>query len=72
MTTITTQYDISAQSGISIQSKYKTLAGVKREASAWLSFGAGDVTIYSDGAPVCRRRAWQSLNRYGWSKWEQV
>lgn len=58
-----------ASSGVEVDLDAKTLDGAKREASAWITFGGGDVTVSADGVPVATRQFWQILNRFGWGKW---
>lgn len=66
------RYTIHHQSGVITTSTAKTLAGAKREASKDATHGGGSVTVHCDGNPVCRREFWQSLDRFGWEKWENI
>ena len=65
-------YTITHQkSGISYQSKAKTIAGAKREATADATFGGGSVTVHGKEGTTSRE-FWQELSRYGWEKWSQL
>jgi hypothetical protein len=66
------EYYLEAESGVRIPADAKTLAGAKREASKWISFGSGDVYVISNGAPVCKRKFWEQRGRFGWKKRETV
>ena len=59
----------ASESGIEVRLNARTLIGAKREASAWINFGGGSVTISCDGNPVATREFWQSLNNFGWDRW---
>ena len=48
----------------------KTLTGAKRQASALLSHGCGDMVLYKDDEPIARRRFWEGFNTFGWGNWE--
>jgi len=66
-------YYIYAENGASIKSNAKTIVGAKREASKWLSFGAGDVSVENvKTGEKWVRRFWQHLNHFGWEQWIQI
>lgn len=61
-----------ASSGVEVDLDAKTLAGAKREASAWITFGGGDVTVSADGVPLATRVFWQERDLFGWEPWETI
>jgi hypothetical protein len=67
-----TTYSALASSGVRVDLDARTLTGAKREASAWISFGGGNVTLCADGVPVAMRRFWRNLNHFGWDRWEAL
>ena len=65
-------YTAQASSGVTVNLNAKSITGAKREASSWISFGGGDVTVCAAGAPVAIRRFRQNLNRFYWDRWEAL
>lgn len=66
------KFELAANSGVIVISKAKTLIGAKREASAWASYGSGDVFVVVDGTAVCMRRFWSNGGNFGWHNWESI
>jgi len=66
------RYTAFASSGVEIDLDAKTLIGAKREASKWISFGGGDVTVSADGKPVAIREFWQVRHLFGWDPWRAI
>ena len=62
-----------SESGVTINLNAKTELGAKREATKWLSYGAGDVYIENIATGIKWRRGfWQNRDRFGWTVWEQI
>lgn len=69
-------YHMRAENGASAQCRSHTLAGAKREASDWITFGGGSVVLvnYNTGE-TWTRKMWDSkkaLNSFGWYNWQRV
>ena len=65
------KFILSADSGVQVPADSTTIAGAKREASRWMSFGGGSVAVLDAATkePLCVRPFWQHLNRFGWDAW---
>jgi len=63
-------YSLRADSGVIVQAKSRTLAGAKREASAWMAFGGGSVYVEDETGVICYRRFYKNGNHFGWHEWE--
>jgi hypothetical protein len=66
-------YAITAESGVSVDCDAHTLLGAKREASAWMSFGGGSVTLIDKATKeTWTREFWQSGRSFGWNAWKKI
>lgn len=61
-------YTIEYSSGVTHESEAATLRAAKIEATKYLAHGSS-VQILKDNETVARKNFWQSLNRFGWSRW---
>lgn len=64
------KFFLSSASGVTVESSAKTLAGAKREATKWMTFGGGSVSVQDKhGNTLAIRQFWQNGNHFGWDKW---
>lgn len=63
-------FKLIADSGVEITANAQTLTGAKREATKWMTFGGGSVSVAnSKGNILCTRYFWRIGNHFGWDKW---
>lgn len=65
-------YTAKAASGVTSTLGAKTLLGAKREATKWISYGGGLLTLYCDGQAVAYRDFEQNGSHYHWLPWVTI
>ena len=66
-------FAMSAASGVSVVCDATTVIGAKREASAWISYGGGDITVTNNQTnETWMRKFWTIGPSFGWGRWRLI
>jgi len=63
-------YLYAHKSNIKVQARATSLIGAKREASKWMTYGGGSISVLDKNSVIlATREFWEDHNRFGWERW---